>query len=53
MMPTVPLILFSLYTNYLGEEEARSAGISAQVSKSEPAAILIDKARCLLHQAAA
>ncbi len=46
LMPTVPATVFS-------EKEARSAGISALVSKSEHVSVLIDKVRALLYPAAA
>ena len=35
LMPTVPLIIFSEYSDVFFEKEARSAGVSALVSKSE------------------
>ena len=35
LMPTVPLIIFSEYSDVFSESEARSAGVSALVSKSE------------------
>ncbi len=53
LMPTVPVIIFSEYRDVFSEKEARSAGISALVSKSEPVSVLIDKARDLLYPAAA
>jgi two-component system chemotaxis response regulator CheY len=37
LMPPVQLIMFTVYNDALSEEEARSAGVSAVVSKSEPA----------------
>ncbi len=52
-MPTVPLIMFSEYSDVFSEKEARSAGVSALVSKSEHVSVLIDKARALLYPAAA
>src|SRR2546428_5402204 len=39
MMPTVPLIIFSEYSDVFFEKEARSAGVSALVSKSEHASV--------------
>ena len=33
LMPTVPLIIFSEYSDVFSESEARSAGVSALVSK--------------------
>ena len=53
LMPIVPVIIFSEYTDVFSENEARSAGISAMVSKSEQVSVLIDKARALLYPAAA
>jgi DNA-binding NarL/FixJ family response regulator len=53
LMPTVPVIVFSEYSNVFSETEARSAGISALVSKSEHVSVLIDKVRALLFPAAA
>jgi two-component system response regulator YesN len=52
LMPTVPLIIFSEYSDVLSAKEAHSAGVSALVSKSEHASVLIGKARALLHHAA-
>jgi two-component system, chemotaxis family, chemotaxis protein CheY len=53
LMPTVPLIMFSEYSNTLSEQVARSAGISALVSKSEHVSVLVEKARSLLYDIAA
>jgi hypothetical protein len=52
MMPTVPLIMYSLFDGFV-EQQARLIGISELVSKSQPAPILISKARSLLYQNAA
>src|SRR5713101_8628779 len=52
-MPEVPLIMFSAYSDSFTQREARSAGISALVSKSEHMSVLIGKARSLLYQIAA
>jgi DNA-binding NarL/FixJ family response regulator len=38
--PGVPVILFSGFSNVLEETEARSVGISALVSKSEPSRLI-------------
>ncbi len=49
LMPRVPLVMF---TNNIGptvDQEARVAGISAIVSKSEPADRLIEQANILLN----
>jgi DNA-binding NarL/FixJ family response regulator len=53
LMPGVPLIIFSWYSDVFSPEEARSAGVSALVSKSEPISLLVCKARALLHSFAA
>jgi DNA-binding NarL/FixJ family response regulator len=53
LMPTVPLIIFSEYSDVFSEAEARSAGVSALVSKSEHVSVLISKARAVLYDIAA
>jgi DNA-binding NarL/FixJ family response regulator len=53
LMPTLPLIIFSEYSDVLSEAEARSAGVSALVSKSEQVSVLVAKARALLYPVAA
>jgi DNA-binding NarL/FixJ family response regulator len=53
LMPTVPLIMYSLFVDGFVEEQARLAGILELVSKSQPAAILVSKARSLLYRTAA
>jgi len=53
VMPTVPLIMYSAFGDLFGEQQARLIGISELVSKSQPAAILVNKARNLLYQNAA
>jgi DNA-binding NarL/FixJ family response regulator len=53
LMPRVPLIIFSEYSDVFSENEARSAGISALVSKSEHVSVLIEKVRRLCSQIAA
>jgi DNA-binding NarL/FixJ family response regulator len=52
-MPSVRLILFSNYADTLRVEDARSAGISAVVSKDKPASILVSTTHRLLHKACA
>jgi len=52
-MPAVPLIIFSEYSDVFSEEEARAAGVSALVSKSEHMSVLLEKARALLYPMAA
>jgi DNA-binding NarL/FixJ family response regulator len=53
LMPATPLIMFSEYSDVFSEQEARSAGVSALVSKSEHVSVLLGKARSLLDQLAA
>jgi DNA-binding NarL/FixJ family response regulator len=53
LMPMVPVIIFSEYSDVFSEEEARSAGISGLVSKSEHVSVLIERVRALLDPAAA
>ena len=52
-MPSIPLILYSNYAGVLRDEDARSAGISAVVSKDKAAGILVSTAQSLLYQPAA
>jgi DNA-binding NarL/FixJ family response regulator len=53
LMPTVPLIMYSAFGDKLVEKQARLIGISAVVSKTEHAGVLIHKARGLLYSHAA
>jgi DNA-binding NarL/FixJ family response regulator len=53
LMPAVPLIVFSEYSDVFSDEEARSAGVSAVVSKSEHMSVLLEKTRALLFPMAA
>lgn len=53
MMPTVPLIIFSEYSDVFSEKEARDAGVSALVPKSTDASMLVVKARALAYEAVA
>jgi DNA-binding NarL/FixJ family response regulator len=53
LMPMVPVILFTMYSDAFSEQEAESAGASALISKSGPVSVLIAKARVLLCPAAA
>jgi CheY-like chemotaxis protein len=48
LMPTVPVVMFSEYSDVFSDEEAGSAGISALVLKSEHVSVLIGKARALV-----
>ena len=53
VLPDVPVIMFSNYSDKFSEEEARSAGISAMVSKTESVSVLVAKARLLINNIAA
>jgi DNA-binding NarL/FixJ family response regulator len=53
LMPAVPVIIFTAHSDPFIEKEARAAGVSAVVSKSEAVAVLIAKARGLPDQVAA
>jgi two-component system, NarL family, vancomycin resistance associated response regulator VraR len=53
LMPTVPLVMFSNHIEAFSEQDIRSAGISALISKSEHVSVLVAKARSLLHDIAA
>lgn len=48
VMPEVPLIMYSAFSDRFTEQEARAAGISALVSKSENTSVLLGKARSLV-----
>jgi DNA-binding NarL/FixJ family response regulator len=48
-MPGVPIIMYSAYSDTSTEREARSAGVSALVSKSEHISVLLGKARLVLE----
>src|SRR5215469_13330908 len=51
-VPETPIVgLFSGSSDVLLEPKARSEGISALVSKTEPSSVLLDKARAALHSA--
>jgi two-component system chemotaxis response regulator CheY len=52
-LPAVPVIIFSEYSDAFSEQEARSAGVSALVSKSEQVSVLLDHARRLCGEMAA
>jgi len=53
LMPTVPLIMYSFFGEGFVEQQARVVGISELVSKTQPAAILVSKARSLVDRTAA
>jgi len=49
LMPEVPIVMFSAYSDSFTEKEARSAGASALVSKSEQMSVLVGIARNLVY----
>ncbi len=49
LMPEVPIVMFSAYGDSFTEKEARSAGASALVSKSEQISVLVGIARNLVY----
>ncbi len=51
MMPTVPIILFTLHGSKFLEREALSAGVTVVVSKDATANTLVNQARDLLRAA--
>jgi two-component system chemotaxis response regulator CheY len=53
LMPTVLLIMYSAFGDGFVEQQAHLVGISELVSKSQPAAILVSKARSLVYRTAA
>ena len=53
MLPEIPIILFTLYSDSVVQEQARSAGIATVISKGERGRFLIDKARSLLNKSEA
>jgi DNA-binding NarL/FixJ family response regulator len=48
LMPEVPVLMYSAYSDPCTEKEACSAGASAFVSKSEHTSVLLGKARSLV-----
>ena len=53
LMPKVPLIMYSAFSDGYVEQQASLLGVSAVVSKSEPATTVVGVARSLLTQTAA
>jgi two-component system, NarL family, nitrate/nitrite response regulator NarL len=49
MLPTVPIVLFTLYGSRFLEREALSAGVTAIVSKDAPAKTLVNQPLDLLR----
>jgi DNA-binding NarL/FixJ family response regulator len=52
LMPAVPLIMYSAFGDRLVKHQAQLIGIADVVSKSEPASVLVRKARNLIERAA-
>lgn len=50
LMPSVPLIMYSVFGDMFVKQQARLIGISGIVSKSAPPRVLLDKARVVLIQ---
>jgi DNA-binding NarL/FixJ family response regulator len=50
LMPDLPVIMFSAYSDSSTEKEARSAGVSALVSKSAHISVLLSNVRRALEQ---
>jgi DNA-binding NarL/FixJ family response regulator len=53
VLPTVPVIMYSSFEDNLSEKRVRLIGISEIVSKSNPASVLLEKARALVDRIAA
>ena len=53
LMPTVPVIIYSIHADPLVQKEALAAGASAVISKSDVVTVLLGKARELLDEIAA
>lgn len=53
ILPRVPVVMFSAYSDTFTETEARSAGISALVSKLDSASMLVEKCRSVIRPLAA
>ena len=52
LLPDVPILMFSIYSDSFTEKEARSAGVSALVSKFEDTSALVRTARNLVYATA-
>jgi DNA-binding NarL/FixJ family response regulator len=50
VLPKIPIIVFSDYSDALTEQDADAAGISARISKGGSLSSLLAKARSLLHR---
>jgi DNA-binding NarL/FixJ family response regulator len=53
LMPAVPVIIYTAHSDRYVEKEARAAGASAVISKSEPISKLLETASSLLDEIAA
>ncbi len=49
LMPGVPVIIFSEYSDVFSEEEAQAVGVAALVSKTDSIAVLLGKACALVR----
>ena len=49
VLPEVPILMYSAFCDSFTEREARSAGVSALVSKSERMSVLVGRARSLVY----
>lgn len=53
LMPDLPVIVYTAYSDPFMEKELRAAGASAVISKSDAVGVLVAKARCLFDPMAA
>ena len=51
-VPGTPIVIFSEYSDVLSEHEARSEGVSALVSKTQPVSVLLDNAPAAVQSTA-
>jgi DNA-binding NarL/FixJ family response regulator len=49
LLPLTPIIVFSEYSDVFSEREARKTGVAALVSKTAGLAVLVEKARAVVH----
>jgi two-component system, chemotaxis family, protein-glutamate methylesterase/glutaminase len=52
LLPSVPIILFSMFEGGLSEKHIKQMGISEVVSKSDPVSLLLEKAHALVDRIA-
>src|SRR5437879_11006439 len=53
LMPTVPMVVLSGYSDLFSAKDVRSAGVSALISKSEHISVLLGNGRALVYLVAA